>query len=92
MALFTLAGEFSAQLVRIKFFINAQNLEIMKKELVINEPFLKELSMEKLKKVDGGLFGVDDVLYVIAVAAITNIINDWDNFERGLQGKPYKPE
>ena len=34
-----------------------------------------------------------DVLVIaigLAIAAGTAIINDWDNFERGLTGQPYK--
>jgi len=43
-----------------------------------------------MKKNDGGLFGIDDFLLAVAAGAVIAIVNDWDNFERGLSGKPYK--
>ncbi len=37
-------------------------------------------------EVDGGVFP----WVAIGVAVFVQIICDWDNFERGLTGKPYK--
>ena len=51
---------------------------------------MKELNCEELKEVDGGVFGVDDLLLCVAAGAVLAIINDWDNFERGLTGQAYK--
>ncbi len=53
-------------------------------------PSVQELGREELKEVDGGIFGIDDFLVGVAIAAVVAIVNDWDNFERGLTGKPYK--
>lgn len=51
---------------------------------------IQELSDKKLKEYNGGLFGIDDFLVGVAIGAAIAIINDWDNFERGLTGQPYK--
>ena len=49
---------------------------------------MKELDEMELREVDGGLFGFDDFLLCIAAGAVLEIISDWDNFERGLSGRP----
>ena len=51
---------------------------------------MKELSEMELREVAGGMFGLDDFLIGCAIGAVLAIINDWDNFERGLTGKPYQ--
>lgn len=52
--------------------------------------YLQKIDKTDLMQVEGGLFGIDDFLVGVAVAAAVAIINDWDNFERGLTGQPYK--
>jgi hypothetical protein len=51
---------------------------------------MKELEKDELINTNGGFFGWDDFLVGIAVGAVLAIINDWDNFERGFTGQPYK--
>lgn len=51
---------------------------------------MKELNEKELREVEGGIFGIDDLLIGITVGAVIAIINDWDNFERGFTGKPYQ--
>jgi hypothetical protein len=51
---------------------------------------MKELVKSELMEMNGGVFGWDDFLIGIAVGTFLAIINDWDNFERGFNGEPYK--
>lgn len=51
---------------------------------------MKELNELELKEVEGGLFGIDDLIIGIAIGSVLAVINDWDNFERGFTGKPYE--
>jgi hypothetical protein len=37
---------------------------------------------------NGGIFGIDDLVIGILVGAAVQIMADWDNFERGLAGAP----
>ncbi len=62
----------------------------MEKVLDLKMPGVQELGREELREVDGGIFGIDDFLVGVAIAAVVAIVNDWDNFERGLTGRPYK--
>jgi len=48
---------------------------------------MKELEKSELMEVDGGFL---PWLIAVGIAAIGQVISDWDNFERGLLGKPYK--
>lgn len=50
---------------------------------------MKELNKNELMEVDGGWIRV---AIGAGIAAIAAIINDWDNFERGLMGAPYKEQ
>lgn len=51
---------------------------------------VQEMDAKEIEKVDGGIFGIDDLIIGCAVAAFAAIVNDWDNFERGLTGRSYK--
>jgi len=35
-------------------------------------------------EVDGGVFGIDDFLVGISIAAVVAIITDWDDFKKGF--------
>ncbi|MCK5730943.1 MAG: hypothetical protein KAH68_07705 [Draconibacterium sp.] len=61
----------------------------MENVLDLKMPGVQELGKEELKDVDGGVFGIDDLLLAVAGAVIYEIITDWENFERGLTGKSY---
>ena len=61
------------------FFI--MNLEKMK---------LTVLNIKELKKTNGGIFGIDDLIIGVLIAGATTIMGDWENFERGLKGHPPK--
>lgn len=54
----------------------------------LNEVGLIELSHSEQQKLTGGILGV--IVAGLAIAAGAEIIGDWDNFERGLSGEPYK--
>lgn len=60
------------------------------KRFDLNELGIQKMNFLEMKKNDGGLFGIDDFLLAVAAGAVIAIVNDWDNFERGLSGKPYK--
>lgn len=45
------------------------------------------LNAQEVKETEGGLFGIDDLVLTIVAGCALAIINDWDNFERGLTGK-----
>ncbi len=51
---------------------------------------VQKIQVVEMKEIDGGFFGVDDFLLAVAAGAVLAVINDWDNFERGLSGRPYK--
>jgi len=56
----------------------------------LNEFGVKEMNAKEMKKTDGGepiSIGVA-IAIGLAIAAGTAIINDWDNFKRGLAGEP----
>jgi len=55
------------------------------KNLDLNALGVEEITKKEMVETDGGF-----LLGGIALAAVVAIINDWDNFERGLSGKPYK--
>jgi hypothetical protein len=46
---------------------------------------MNELEKSELMKVDGG-----DAWVSIALALFASLVTDWENFERGLCGKPFK--
>lgn len=45
---------------------------------------MKELEKSELMRVDGGAFGFDDLLGVLATGVIMSIINDWEGFKKGF--------
>ena len=44
-----------------------------------------ELQMKELQDLNGGSLGI---LAGIVIAAVSQIILDWDNFKNGLMGRP----
>ena len=45
--------------------------------------------MSEQQEINGGILPlVARFLVGVAVAAVTEIINDWDNFKNGIQGLP----
>lgn len=52
---------------------------------------VRSLTKEELREVNGGVFGLDDLLIGVAVGACIQIMSDWDNFKRGLSGRPEIP-
>jgi bacteriocin-like protein len=48
----------------------------------------EELSFEEMQRVEGGLGFWETVAAGLIVATVVAIIDDWDNFKAGLQGKP----
>jgi hypothetical protein len=55
---------------------------------LIQNSSLKELNNDECKKINGGLFGLDDIIVGIVVGAAIEIMSDWDNFKAGLSGHP----
>ena len=49
---------------------------------------VKELSLTEQTDVNGGFFGLDDLIIGLIIVAATAVVSDWDNFKRGLAGKP----
>lgn len=49
---------------------------------------MEKLEKNQLERINGGIFGWDDVLVGLAITAGAQIIADWDNFKAGLAGKP----
>ena len=49
---------------------------------------LHELSDHEINTIEGGIFGIDDVIVGVVVGAVVSIIRDWDNFKAGLFGDP----
>jgi len=60
------------------------------KNLDLDHLGLTEITKSELREIDGGFFGLDDFLVAVTAGAVIAVINDWDNFERGLSGKPYQ--
>ena len=60
---------------------NFKNLEIM---LDLQNLNLVELNAQDVQEVDGGF------IWVVLGAIATACVADWDNFERGLTGRPCK--
>lgn len=54
----------------------------------LNEKGLVELNLSDQHTINGGFWGA--VAAGLIIAAGAEIISDWDNFERGLTGQPYK--
>jgi hypothetical protein len=49
---------------------------------------LVELNAQEVQETEGGLFGWDDLVIGVLVGAAVQIMNDWENFEAGLNGRP----
>jgi lactobin A/cerein 7B family class IIb bacteriocin len=62
----------------------------MKNVVDVQIPNIREMDKKELTQIEGGLIGLDDFLIGVAIGAAIAIIQDWDNFERGFTGKPYK--
>ena len=66
------------------------------RSVILEESVVKPLTYCEQKKTDGGFLisiGIGGCILIgAAVATITEIIDDWDNFERGLTGEPYQPK
>ena len=45
---------------------------------------VQELNTREKISIDGGLFGIDDLLIGLAIGAGLAIINDWDDFKKGF--------
>lgn len=45
---------------------------------------MKELEKSELMKVDGGAFGFDDLLGLLASAIIVSVATDWEGFKKGF--------
>jgi len=43
-----------------------------------------EMDSAKIREIEGGVFGFDDILIGLAIAAGAAIINDWDGFKDGF--------
>lgn len=56
----------------------------------LNELGVQEMDALEMKEKNGGLGFLATVLAGSAIAAVAAVINDWDNFERGLCGEPCK--
>ena len=55
----------------------------MRKEICTED--FRELSLQDQQEINGGIL---PILGLIGVAAIAQIIIDWDNFKNGLMGRP----
>ena len=55
----------------------------MKNELTIES--FNEISLQEQQKINGGFW---PILISVAIVAIEQIIDDWDNFKNGLTGQP----
>ncbi len=58
------------------------------KSLDLKQMGVQELDAKEMKKTNGGLGFLGVVGAGLLIAAGTAIINDWDNFKRGLAGEP----
>lgn len=47
---------------------------------------LVEMSSQEVKEVDGGLFGIDDLIIGVLIGVAVQIMADWENFEAGISG------
>jgi len=59
----------------------------MKKNLA-HEFSTRELDNNECKNINGGFFGIDDVLIGVVIGAAVEVMSDWDNFKAGLSGYP----
>lgn len=55
------------------------------KKLETIQPNFAELNAKELQEINGGVFGIDDVIIGLVVAAGAAIINDWDGFKAGFK-------
>jgi hypothetical protein len=59
----------------------------MKTELLLDG--VSEIPCQEQQEINGGIIPiVARFLVSVAIAATTEIINDWDNFKNGLMGLP----
>jgi hypothetical protein len=49
---------------------------------------LVELNAQEVQETEGGIFGLDDLVIGVLVAAAAQVMSDWENFEAGLNGHP----
>lgn len=49
---------------------------------------LHEISEDEKKQINGGFFGLDDLIIGLTIGAAVQIMSDWDNFKAGLSGRP----
>lgn len=57
----------------------------------LNEFGVHEVRQEEMVSVNGGAIGIGAAILIgCAIATFTEVIGDWDNFERGFTGKPCK--
>jgi hypothetical protein len=61
------------------------------RSITLNELNLEELEAGEAIETNGGLFWAA-VAAGAAIAAITQVIQDWDNFKRGITGEPEIPK
>ena len=63
--------------------------------LDINNTDLQSINFADERNINGGLLLIGSVLGYIAagliIAAGAEIMDDWDNFEKGFKGEPYQP-
>jgi len=51
---------------------------------------MKELNERELRNIEGGFIIWAVVCGAMLVASFSEVIGDWNNFERGLTGQSYK--
>ncbi len=54
------------------------------KNLELNALGVQEMNIKEKRMIEGGVFGIDDILVGLAIAAGAAIINDWDDFKDGF--------
>ncbi|MBX2897310.1 MAG: hypothetical protein KF763_17835 [Cyclobacteriaceae bacterium] len=60
----------------------------MKHNDLVLDISLNELDSDECREINGGLFGIDDIIIGIVVGAAIEVMSDWDNFKAGLSGHP----
>jgi hypothetical protein len=50
---------------------------------------MKELIKNELREVDGGFIIWPVVCGAMLISLFSEVVGDWENFERGLTGQPY---
>ena len=51
---------------------------------------ISNLTKEESVEIAGGIGFLASVAAGAIIAGVAEVISDWDNFERGLTGQPYK--